>query len=74
MLLVEMATNPALKLRQKIGSNADIAVRFGVTREAVRLWMNHGIPPTRALAVEQETDGYITSAEILKFAQAKRAA
>lgn len=69
-----MATNPALKLRQKFGSNVDIAEIFGVTREAVRLWMNHGIPADRALEAETRTDGYITAVEVLKFAQSRRAA
>jgi DNA-binding transcriptional regulator YdaS (Cro superfamily) len=69
-----MITNPAERLRQRFGSNADIASQFNVTREAVRLWMKHGIPETRALEIEEATRGYITANEILRFARDKKAA
>ena len=74
MLVVEMATTPTEKLRQKLGRDVDIAAKFGVTREAIRLWFRDGIPVTRALQIEQATDGYVTASEILKFAAKKKAA
>ena len=70
----EMATNPANRLRQRFGSNADIAKLFSVTRESVRLWMKNGIPADRALEVEEVTHGDIPANDILKFARDRRAA
>lgn len=69
-----MATNPATKLRQRFGSNADIAAHFSLTREAIRLWMKHGIPADRALEVEEATQGEIKAREVLNFARQRRAA
>lgn len=69
-----MITNPAERLRQKFGSNADIAAQFNVTREAIRLWMKNGIPPNRALEVEERTSGYVTASDILRYAGSQKKA
>jgi len=66
-----MASNPALRLKQ-VGSNAEIARCFGISREAVRLWMSNGIPPDLALDVEELTKGAISAQEILVFAREHR--
>ena len=70
-----MASNPAVKLVKKFGSNGKTGRQFGVTREAVRQWLEKCIPPDRALEVEEITGGDISALEILRFAkQQQRAA
>jgi DNA-binding transcriptional regulator YdaS (Cro superfamily) len=70
-----MASNPALKLVKKFGSNGKVGLKFGITREAVRQWTEKCIPPDRALEVEEATGGDISALEVLRFAkQTSRAA
>ena len=56
------------------GSNADVAKAFSVTREAVRLWLKNGIPPDRALEVEERSGGEVTAMEVLNYAKQQKAA
>jgi DNA-directed RNA polymerase sigma subunit (sigma70/sigma32) len=71
-----MASNPALKLVKKFGSNGKVGRKFGVTREAVRQWLEKGIPADRALEAEEISDGDISALDVLRFAkqQQQRAA
>jgi DNA-binding transcriptional regulator YdaS (Cro superfamily) len=64
--------NPAEKLIERFGSNAEVARQFDITREAVRQWIENGIPTDRALEVEELTDGDISATEILKAARKKK--
>ena len=60
-----------------MGGRAEAAERFGVSREAVRLWLKSGIPTDRALDVEEmtrRTKYAITASEILQYARAQRVA
>jgi len=66
--------NPAEKLIDRFGSNAEVARKFDITREAVRQWLENGIPTDRALEVEELTDGEISATEILKAARKKKQA
>lgn len=72
-----MATNPAERLVAYFGSNTAVADHFGISREAVRLWVKNFIPPDRALEVEETTRGTvyaIKATEILQYAKKQRAA
>lgn len=66
--------DPALKLVEHFGSNAEVARHFEITREAVRQWLEKGIPSDRALEVEEATDGEVTAMEVLKAARKKKQA
>jgi len=66
--------SPAEKLVELLGSNADVARKFKITREAVRQWMERGIPEDRALDVEELTRGCISAYDILKHRKKLRAA
>jgi hypothetical protein len=62
--------NPCEKLIEGFdGRRINVALHFGITREAVRIWTIRGIPEDRALDVEELTDGEITAREILEFAR-----
>ena len=65
--------SPAEKLVELLGSNADVARKFKITREAVRQWMERGIPEDRALDVEELTRGDISAYDILKHRKKLRA-
>lgn len=67
-----MASNPALRLVKKFGSNGKTGRKFGVTREAIRQWIEKGIPPDRALEAEEISEGDITALEVLRFAKQQR--
>lgn len=68
-----MQANPALKLREQFGTDAEIAQQFNkLTRQAVNLWMTQGIPPERALETEEVTKGDITAMEVLRFYRTRR--
>lgn len=66
--------DPIQKLIKHLGSNAEVARRFDITREAVRQWFERGIPTDRALDIEEITDGEVTATEILKAARKKKQA
>ena len=64
--------NPALKLIKLFGSNAAVGRQFNVSGEAVRKWLLNGIPPDRALDVEQgtrESAFPISAMEVLLYAK-----
>ena len=69
-------SNP--KLVKRFGdSNAEVAKHFNISREAVRLWVKNGIPPDRALEVEEVTRGTefaITATEVLQYARHQKEA
>lgn len=72
-----MSENPAIRLVERFGSNSAVAEHFKVSREAVRLWVKNGIPPDRALEVEEATRGTrfaIKATEILQYAKQQREA
>ncbi len=72
-----MSSNPAAKLVERFGSNAEVAKHFGITREAVRLWLKNGIPPDRALEIEDATRGTkhaISATEVLHYARQQKEA
>jgi DNA-binding transcriptional regulator YdaS (Cro superfamily) len=67
--------NPASKLIGRFGSRATVAAHFGISPEAVRLWLKNGIPPERALDAEEATRGTehtITAMEVLLYAKQQR--
>lgn len=69
--------NPAERLVEGLGGRASTASAFGVTAEAVRLWLKNGIPADRALDVEEATRGKpfaITATEVLHYARRQREA
>lgn len=70
--------NPAARLVEIFGGRAEVAARFDCTREAVRLWLEHGIPTDRALEVEEATRRSkepIAAIDVLRYArQQKKAA
>ena len=48
---------------------------FGISREAVRLWLKDGIPTDRALEVEEATvrcKPPVTAAEVLEHARQRK--
>lgn len=64
--------NPALRLLKAFGSKTGVAKRFGVSREAVRLWIKEQIPTDRALDAEEATAGTahpISALEVLQYAK-----
>lgn len=69
-----MPANPTLKLVERFGDRRKVANRFRVTTEAVRLWLKNGIPPERALEVQDATSGEVTADEILQYARQKKKA
>jgi len=73
-----MSQNPAVRLVKRFGdSNAEVAKHFNITREAVRLWVKNGIPPDRALEVEEATRGTefsISATEVLHYARQQQEA
>lgn len=69
--------NPAVRLIGRFGDKAGVAEHFGISREAVRLWLKNGIPPDRALEAEEVTEGTrfeVSAKEILQFARQQKAA
>jgi DNA-binding transcriptional regulator YdaS (Cro superfamily) len=64
--------NLAEKLVERFGSNAEVARQFDITREAVRQWIEKGIPTDRALEIEELTEGDISAEEILKAARKRK--
>lgn len=69
--------NPAEKLVEGLGGRAATAARFGISREAIRLWLKNGIPADRALDVEEATRGTefaISTTDVLQFTRAQREA
>jgi DNA-binding transcriptional regulator YdaS (Cro superfamily) len=68
------AMNLAEKLVERVGSCAEVARRFDITREAVRQWIDKGIPTDRALDIEELTSGHISAREILRAARKRRRA
>lgn len=64
--------NPAQRLIGLFRSKAGVAAHFNISKEAVRLWLKHGIPTERALIVEEQTAGTqfaISAMEILRYAR-----
>jgi hypothetical protein len=75
MSMDSLLENPALKLIKLYGSNAAVGRQFSVSGEAVRMWLKNGIPPDRALDVEdgtRETAFPISAMEVLLFAKQQR--
>ena len=66
--------DPIQRLIKHLGSNAEVARRFEISREAVRQWYERGIPTDRALDIEQMTKGEVTAMQILKAARRRRRA
>lgn len=67
--------NPAIRLVDGFGGRSAVAARFGVSSEAVRLWLKNGIPADRALDVEEatrDTEFAIGATEILQFVRQQR--
>jgi hypothetical protein len=67
--------NPAERLVKGLGGRGEVAAKFRVSREAVRLWEEKGIPTDRALDVEEQTRGTeyeITAREVLEFQRQRR--
>lgn len=46
------------------GSYADLAKLLGVSDAAISQWKKGGIPPGRALEIEQKLDGKVRAAEM----------
>lgn len=70
-----MEANPAARLVDGLGGRANTASLFGISVEAVRLWLKNGIPADRALDVEEATRGTpfsITATEVLQYARRQR--
>lgn len=69
--------NPAIRLVGGLGGRAATAARFGVSIEAIRLWLKNGIPVDRALDVEEasrKTRFAVTSSDVLHYARHHREA
>lgn len=69
--------NPAVRLVGRFGDKAGVAEHFGISREAVRLWIKNGIPADRALEAEDATRGTefeITATEVLQYARQQKIA
>ena len=47
------------------GSRAELARRLNVDRAAVTQWSNDGLPPARAIEIEQITDGHFKAVNIV---------
>jgi hypothetical protein len=56
------------KLHEHYKSHDEIARVFNMTRQAVTLWKQKGIPCNRALEVEKKTRGTITAMDVLREA------
>lgn len=72
-----MQENPAERLVKGLGGRTAVAARFGVTNEAVRLWLRDGLPAQRALDIEEATKGTefaISATEILQYDRTQRTA
>lgn len=65
--------NPALKVIDYMGGRSSVASAFGISREAVRLWVKNGIPADRALAIEEATRGRVKARDVLVFARKRPA-
>lgn len=77
MPVSEVFVNPAERLVALMGSRSAVAAAFDVSTESVRLWLKNGIPPDRALDVEERTKKSadpISAADILHFARQQKAA
>lgn len=60
-----------------LGGRSAVAAAFEVSNEAVRLWLKNGIPPDRALDVEERTKESadpISADDILRFSRRQKAA
>lgn len=69
--------NPAERLIEGFGGRGPVADRFGISREAVRLWLLNGIPADKALDVEEATKRTkfpISAIEVLRYARQLRKA
>lgn len=69
--------NPAVRLVDGLGGRAATAARFGVSIEAIRLWLKNGIPADRALEVEEEGRKariQVTANDVLHYARSQREA
>lgn len=59
----------AEKLVKHFGGRKETAVAMGVSTEAIRLWLNNGIPLSTSIEVEKKSDGIVTAEEILQAAK-----
>ena len=54
------------KLHDHYKNHDAIAKAFNMTRQAVTIWKQKGIPANRALEVEKKTRGAITAMDVLR--------
>jgi|APSaa5957512576_1039674.scaffolds.fasta_scaffold201868_2 DNA-binding transcriptional regulator YdaS (Cro superfamily) len=52
------------KAIQYFGTQGELAKQIGISQVAVSKWMKNGIPPNRAIQIEQLTNGEITRQEL----------
>lgn len=64
----------AKKLIDHFGGRAPAARRLGKSVEAMRLWLENGIPLSQAIDVEHKSGGVVTAEEILQDAKAEKLA
>ena len=60
----------AKKLVEHFGGRSQAAHALNRSTEAIRLWLENGIPLSQAIDVEQKTGGIITAEQILRDAKA----
>lgn len=76
--MVRFMENPAVRLMARFGrSRAAAAAHFGISLEAIRLWLENGIPSGRALEVEEATRGskfQVKAVDVLRYARQQRKA
>lgn len=58
-----MKKNPLQKVFELIGSQAEVARKFGLSREAIRKWKKQ-VPAGRVLRIEKLTNGAVTRHEL----------
>ena len=58
------------KLLKRYGNKKAIAEAMNVHEETVRLWLRDGIPLSKAIDVERDSEGAVTAEEILREAKA----
>jgi len=52
------------KAIQHFGTQGELAKQIGISQVAVSKWKKNGIPPNRAIQIEQLTNGEITRQEL----------
>ena len=60
-MAVRVRKNSVQKAADLVGSQSKLAVKLGITAQAVQQWVEKGQPPAeRVLDIERATDGKIT--------------